>query len=336
MVGPSRSAVLAVLCATAACGGSSPSPTVPSTPAPPSPPPVATWSVQGVVTDAMSGAPVPGATLKLADRPEVSTDATGAWQFTGSGTIQTSQSLTIDAAGYFTRSTGMRWDTPGRTNVAFSLIPNRSPFSLSLYRDLVRNAFDAPQQSEPLRRWTTNPNFYINTFNPKTGGPLEPAELQMVMNAIRGAVPQATGGTLTVGTIESGATARAMATGWINVEFTYEPTADYCGLALVGRNPGRITINYDACARSCGSAKVTPEAVVHEVGHAMGFWHTRADGIMNPFVKRCTVTTFTAEEQLHMRIAYQRPPGNLDVDQDPSTFFAEYAETEVRPVICRR
>jgi hypothetical protein len=55
----------------------------------------------------------------------------------------------------------------------------------------------------------------------------------------------------------------------------------------------------------------------------MGFWHVPR-GVMQPGINRCSASgaDFTEMERLHARIAYQRPPGNLDPDRDPAGYAA--------------
>ena len=52
-------------------------------------------------------------------------------------------------------------------------------------------------------------------------------------------------------------------------------------------------------------------------------------------VRSCSNNSFSALEQLSARIAYSRPPGNVDIDRDPDTFSnADMGAATL--VICRR
>jgi hypothetical protein len=324
--------VLASMFAAMCGGGSSSSPT-PTAPNLPNSPAATTWSIAGVVNDAVTGAGIPDATLTLPGLPPATTDTAGRWRFEGTGASPGTVLVTkISAPGLYNRDTRIQWQTGGRSDVTLTLFPDHAPFSLDFFRMLARNGYEEPASLEPIRRWTSNPNVYLNAMNPKTKEKLRDLEIQMLEQTIRAAIPQATGGQLSLGLFEVGVSPRAERSGYINIEITYEPGSDNCGTALVGANPGRIRLNYEGCQVSWCRDAISPNVVAHEAGHAMGLWHV-PDGMMVPTLKDCSGITFTQQEQLHAQMAYLRPAGNRDVDQDPAPFQALVTETR-REVIC--
>jgi hypothetical protein len=315
------------------CGGGSSSNRTATAPTVPSPPPATAWSIAGVVVDGVTGAGIPNATLTFQAFPSVTTDGAGRWQLEGTnaptGAVLVSE---ISAQGFYDRDTRIQWQAGGRSDVSLTLFPDHAPFSLDFFRMLARNSYEKPETLEPIRRWTSNPNVYLNATNPKTQEKLRDSEIQMLEQTIRATIPQVTGGDLSLGLFEVGVSPRAERSGYINIEITYEPDSDNCGSALVGSNPGRIRLNYEGCQVSWCRDAISPNVVAHEAGHAMGLWHV-PQGIMVPILDDCRGITFTQEEQLHARMVYQRPVGNRDLDQDPVAFQALVTETR-REVIC--
>ena len=327
-------AILAAVVLVSCGGGDSAQPSTPTTPTIPSTPAQQTWTIAGRVTDSVTGQPIGGVTVAVEGRTAVSTDPDGRWRLEGTGTAQARLPVTLQAAGYVARETAIAWQAAGRQDVEIDLIPDRAPFVLGFYRYLVRNGLEDPGSLRSVRRWTRNPNFYINTFNPRTSKPLEPQEVSLIVESLRQSVPQLTGSVLSAGIVETAETAREPRADYINVKMVHQPTENFCGRALVGANPGEIEINYDRCANTCGSLKVTPTAIAHEVGHALGFWHVDK-GIMTAVVSsNCANVQFTEQERVHARIAYRRPVGNTDPDRDPSSFSAIVASGSAPMVAC--
>jgi hypothetical protein len=330
--------ILLGVSAIAACGGSdkTSTPTAPTPPTtPPTSPPSNDWSINGHLIAYASSRAIGGAHVASSDLGDADADATGVFRFNGTtAPAKTSARVSISAAGYVTRDMSLTWQR-GSRDVTLDLIPLAAPFSMDFYRQFVRNTYDAPTKLEPLRRWTDNPRFYVRTVD-EAGRPIEADVLNLVVSTIPRAVQAFSAGKLSAASVVQGSESRAPANGWINVIFQRDPKSDACGRAFVGINPGQITLWDDRC--NCGSIKIPGEVVMHEVGHAMGFWHVSDPrAVMYPQASPgCPNGVLTVSEQYHATLAYSRAPGNLDPDNEPTNALFALPSDDLFPpeVIC--
>lgn len=292
--------------------------------------------MSGRVVALADGRPVGGAQVTSEVGPTTQTDAAGAFRL-GSNTNPefTPHAFTVDAPGFLARRAYVRWQAGLRENISVDLISTAAPFSLDFYRAFVRDTHDEPAGMQPLRRWTTNPRFYVRSAD-QNGRAIEPEVMTVVLGTIPEAVRQFTGGRLSVAQLESGPETRAPAAGWIAVNIIRDMSLPYCGIAYVAQDPGDITLVNDRC--NCGSVKISGGLVAHEVGHALGFYHVPGDRnvMFDTHPAGCPAGNLSEAERFHAAIAYQRPPGNRDPDLDPRTTEAQQIRSTAadRPIIC--
>ncbi len=317
--------VTVTLLVSQACGSSTP--TTPSTPNTPTTPPPAptTYSISGQVVETLTRAPIGGARVESGS-VNATTDGQGRFTLTSTSQPPSTIALTVSASGHRTRETSLVY--PRTAETAIDLTSTGPPFSEDFFNQIARNGYDEPGQPTQLWRLSAAPRLYLKTVD-ETGRAVPPEVLTVVTGAITDAVRLFSAGAFTAA-IEQGTETRSPQTGWINVDVVKTiPQGDYCGLASVGGNPGSIQLRLERCG--CGSVKVPAAVVLHEVGHALGFFHVSdRNSVMFPFNSgECRQQTPSALELTHAAVVYSRPRGNRDPDRDPAgfSFFAPPVES---------
>lgn len=315
--------VIAALLAVA-CSDRSPRPAGPSAASPlPIPPPNPIAQVSGRAVATVTGEPLGAVAVELGIL-STTTSATGTFAFEIPGVTGATARLLLRAPGIVDRS--LMVSIASSREIAVDAIVHGSGFDLDYYRRLVRRAVDQPEAPLPLRRWTRAPRVYLKTVD-EGDQPIDPETLRQTEMAIGDEASAWTGGRFGVAEIVRGVETREGNPEWVTIKWLASASTDYCGRAQVGTPGGWIELNYLYANCGCRGSRISPGIVRHELGHALGFFHTGESGDALsglPYDLGCNGRP-SPRERFHAAIAYSRPVGNLDPDTDPGTTIQRVA-----------
>ena len=140
----------------------------------------------------------------------------------------------------------------------------------AFYRQIGCNAFDTPIQ--PVRHWTLAPKVYLRTVD-DAGSSIDVLTLDTVQNAMIEVASALTGGRFGLEGVLRGEDSREGQSGWLTVRWPATAQA-FCGRSDVGVDGGLIELSYLTAGCGCNGSAMRPSAARHELGHALGYWHT--------------------------------------------------------------
>lgn len=299
---------IVALAVVAGCSGSSPTA--------PTPPPVIVTpatiiTLRGLVRSLIDGRSVSGAAVSVAFSGQTTTtagDGTYALQFSPRTGVPTTTIQIGGAALAVIKSQDVA--NIDNTFTVHDVIPTGSGFDLAFYRMFALDAYDGHGATYPLYRQSQPPRIYLKNVHDVTGQPIDRLTLDQTAAALINTTGGLTG-TFGLAGLEQGPGTRINQPGWITVWFTNDPERRYCGRGSAAGNWIELYTNTPGC-RCAGGPTVRLRTVKHELGHALGFYHTDSENdLMYGTSVSCDANP-SAREVLHAKIAYSQPIGSRD------------------------
>jgi hypothetical protein len=146
-------------------------------------------------------------------------------------------------------------------------------FDSSFYRAFVQNAYESPTQLEPIRILQGPLRIYLRTED-DAGRAVDAITLDTTERTLVEAASIWSGGTFGVSEVARGKGTREKTPGWLTIKWSSTGSTGRCGRSTIGVDGGYIELNVSGEC-SCGmSTRSYPRVVRHELGHAMGYYHT--------------------------------------------------------------
>jgi hypothetical protein len=181
-------------------------------------------------------------------------------------------------------------------------------FEPAFFRALLQNAFESPDHLEPIRTLKGPLRIYLRNQD-DAGQSIDAATLQLTERILSESVVIWSGETLGVAEMARGMATRERMTGWLTVKWRRSDDRDRCGRSTVGVDGGYMEFNLSpAC--NCGTPGPYPRLIRHELGHAMGYYHTdSALDVMygQPITADSCDLLPSDRERRHARLAYGAP-----------------------------